>query len=84
MATVCCIASLIACTKPDICHLWRRKQHGDFFGITVSGYPEAHPDVISEDKEQQEKAYRADLQYLKEKVKLSLWCQACLLRMCCM
>ena len=61
--------SLIACTIPDICHLWRRKQHGDFFGITVSGYPEAHPDVISEDKDQQEKAYRADLQYLKQKVK---------------
>ena len=56
----------------------RRKQHGDYFGITVSGYPEAHPDVISEDAEQQEKAYRADLQYLKEKVLLA----GCMLPAC--
>jgi Methylenetetrahydrofolate reductase len=30
---------------------------GDYFGIGVSGYPEAHPDVITEDKDQMEKNY---------------------------
>ena len=29
-----------------------REQHGDYFGICVSGYPEAHPDVIVEDTDQ--------------------------------
>ena len=45
-----------------------RKEYGDYFGITVAGYPEAHPDVIVEDKEQMEKNYRSDLEYLKKKV----------------
>ena len=45
-----------------------RREHGDFFGIAVAGYPEAHPDVISDDPEQQEKAYWKDIMYLKEKV----------------
>lgn len=45
-----------------------RKEYGDYFGITVAGYPEAHPDVIVEDKEQMQKNYRSDLEYLKQKV----------------
>lgn len=34
----------------------------------MSGYPEAHPDAIVEDKEQMEKNYWSDIQYLKEKL----------------
>jgi 5,10-methylenetetrahydrofolate reductase len=34
---------------------------GDHFGIGVSGYPEAHPDAIVEDKEQMEKNYWSDI-----------------------
>eukprot|EP00892_Ulva_mutabilis_P003374 jgi/Ulvmu1/1408/UM011_0137.1 len=45
-----------------------RKETGDYFGIGVSGYPEAHPDAIVEDKEQMEKNYWSDIQYLKEKL----------------
>ena len=41
---------------------------GDYFGITVAGYPEAHPDVVSEDPAEMEQAYQRDLAYLKEKV----------------
>jgi methylenetetrahydrofolate reductase (NADPH) len=44
------------------------KEHGDFFGIGVSGYPEAHPDVITDDPQQMKAAYWADIAYLKEKV----------------
>lgn len=29
-----------------------RKEHGDYFGIGVAGYPEAHPDKIVDDPEQ--------------------------------
>lgn len=29
-----------------------RKEHGDFFGIGVAGYPEAHPDKIVDDPEE--------------------------------
>ena len=46
-----------------------RAEHGDYFGIAVAGYPEAHPDAISEDPQAQEKAYWSDIQYLKEKVR---------------
>lgn len=45
-----------------------REEYGDFFGITVAGYPEAHPEVIKEDPEEQKKAYASDLAYLKKKV----------------
>lgn len=34
----------------------------------MSGYPEAHPDVIVEDKEQMVKNYWNDINYLKEKL----------------
>ena len=45
-----------------------RENYGDYFGITVAGYPEAHPEVITDDAEEMEKAYQSDLQYLKSKV----------------
>ena len=33
-----------------------KAEYGDYFGVTVAGYPEAHPDVIKEDPEEQKKA----------------------------
>lgn len=45
-----------------------RAEHGDHFGIGVSGYPEAHPDVIVEDSEKMEANYWADIDYLKQKI----------------
>ncbi|KAK9819788.1 hypothetical protein WJX72_002386 [[Myrmecia] bisecta] len=45
-----------------------KAKYGDYFGITVAGYPEAHPDVIVDDPEQMEKNYWSDLHYLKQKV----------------
>lgn len=45
-----------------------RAQYGDYFGICVSGYPEAHPDGIVDDPEQMAANYRQDLEYLKAKV----------------
>lgn len=47
----------------------RSAEHGDYFGIGVSGYPEAHPDVIVEDGEAMKKNYWADIAYLKQKVR---------------
>lgn len=45
-----------------------REHHGDYFGICVSGYPEAHPDKIVDDPEEMKKNYWADIDYLKAKV----------------
>lgn len=45
-----------------------REKHGDYFGICVSGYPEAHPEQIVEDQEKMNKNYWADIDYLKAKV----------------
>mmetsp|Transcript_20987 Transcript_20987/g.45966 ORF Transcript_20987/g.45966 Transcript_20987/m.45966 type:complete len:596 (-) Transcript_20987:433-2220(-) len=45
-----------------------RKEFGDYFGICVAGYPEAHPDTIVDDPEQMEKNYWANIDYLKQKV----------------
>ncbi|KAK9806544.1 hypothetical protein WJX73_009540 [Symbiochloris irregularis] len=45
-----------------------RAKHGSHFGITVSGYPEAHPDIIVDDPQQMDKNYWADLHYLKDKI----------------
>lgn len=46
------------------------KEHGDYFGICVAGYPEAHPEVIVDDAEQMDKNYWSDIRYLKEKVRM--------------
>ncbi|XP_047325264.1 probable methylenetetrahydrofolate reductase [Impatiens glandulifera] len=45
-----------------------RSKYGDYFGITIAGYPEAHPDVIQSNGEATNEAYRSDLAYLKRKV----------------
>lgn len=45
-----------------------REKHGDFFGIGVAGYPEAHPDAICEDPAQFAKNYQEELVYLKKKI----------------
>lgn len=47
---------------------WCRATYGDYFGIGVAGYPEAHPDAISDDPAENEANYKRDLVYLKEKV----------------
>lgn len=48
-----------------------RSKYGEYFGITVAGYPEAHPDVIVSDPEEMDKNYWKDVHYLKEKVSAS-------------
>ena len=45
-----------------------RARHGDYFGIGVAGYPEAHPDAIVDDPERMAANYAADVAYLKRKV----------------
>ncbi|XP_019161469.1 PREDICTED: methylenetetrahydrofolate reductase 1-like [Ipomoea nil] len=45
-----------------------REKYGDYFGITVAGYPEAHPDVIPASGVATAEAYNNDLAYLKKKV----------------
>ncbi|KAK9287894.1 hypothetical protein L1049_016337 [Liquidambar formosana] len=45
-----------------------RAKYGDYFGITVAGYPEAHPDVIQSDGVATLEGYQSDLAYLKRKV----------------
>ncbi|XP_010251464.1 PREDICTED: methylenetetrahydrofolate reductase 2-like [Nelumbo nucifera] len=55
-----------ACALDLVKHI--REKYGDYFGITVAGYPEAHPDVISENGVATLEAYQNDLAYLKRKV----------------
>lgn len=45
-----------------------REKYGDYFGIGVAGYPEAHPDVIVDDADKMKANYWADIEYLKKKV----------------
>ncbi|CAF1872641.1 hypothetical protein F2Q70_00028823 [Brassica cretica] len=45
-----------------------RSKYGDYFGVAVAGYPEAHPDVIGENGLASKEAYQSDLEYLKKKV----------------
>ncbi|XP_077217447.1 putative methylenetetrahydrofolate reductase (NADH) isoform X2 [Tasmannia lanceolata] len=45
-----------------------RAKYGDYFGITVAGYPEAHPDMIQGEGRATLEAYQNDLAYLKRKV----------------
>ncbi|EYU36618.1 hypothetical protein MIMGU_mgv1a003262mg [Erythranthe guttata] len=55
----------LACALDLVKHI--RSEYGDYFGITVAGYPEGHPDVIQEGGASAE-AYQSDLAYLKKKV----------------
>lgn len=55
-----------ACALDLVNHI--RAKYGDYFGITVAGYPEAHPEVIGENGLATIEAYQNDLAYLKKKV----------------
>eukprot|EP00252_Welwitschia_mirabilis_P015367 TRINITY_DN3377_c0_g1_i3.p1 TRINITY_DN3377_c0_g1~~TRINITY_DN3377_c0_g1_i3.p1 ORF type:complete len:639 (+),score=114.53 TRINITY_DN3377_c0_g1_i3:244-1917(+) len=55
-----------ACARDLVKHI--RAKYDDYFGITVAGYPEAHPDVITSEAGATEEAYQQDLEYLKSKV----------------
>ncbi|KAI8009361.1 putative methylenetetrahydrofolate reductase [Camellia lanceoleosa] len=55
-----------ACALDLVKHI--RSKYGDYFGITVAGYPEGHPDVIQSHGLATPEAYRNDLEYLKRKV----------------
>ncbi|GMH18263.1 hypothetical protein Nepgr_020104 [Nepenthes gracilis] len=55
-----------ACALDLVNHI--RSKYGDYFGITVAGYPEAHPDVIVNDGVASPEGYASDLAYLKRKV----------------
>ena len=54
--------------KEEMCVESCRNKYGEYFGITVAGYPEAHPDAIVSDPAEMDKVYWNDLHYLKEKV----------------
>jgi len=45
-----------------------KKEYGDYFGIGVAGYPEAHPDSIVADPVTMKENYWSDIRYLKSKV----------------
>ncbi|CAG7903025.1 hypothetical protein BRARA_G01867 [Brassica rapa] len=55
-----------ACALDLVNHI--RSKYGDYFGITVAGYPEAHPDVIEANGLATPESYQSDLAYLKRKV----------------
>ncbi|CAH2063467.1 unnamed protein product [Thlaspi arvense] len=55
-----------ACALDLVNHI--RSKYGDYFGITVAGYPEAHPDVIEANGLATPESYQSDLAYLKKKV----------------
>ncbi|GMN56080.1 hypothetical protein TIFTF001_025190 [Ficus carica] len=55
-----------ACALDLVKHI--RSTYGDYFGITVAGYPEAHPDAIGSDGVATPEAYQNDLAYLKSKI----------------
>lgn len=70
---LCAGCVFISCTRPapgsPYLHIpTSREKYGDYFGIGVAGYPEAHPDVIVEDKDKMKENYWADIDYLKKKV----------------
>ncbi|KAG6579712.1 Methylenetetrahydrofolate reductase 2, partial [Cucurbita argyrosperma subsp. sororia] len=54
-----------ACALDLVKHI--RGKYGDYFGITVAGYPEAHPDVIGSNGVATAEGYQSDLAYLKKK-----------------
>uniref|UniRef100_A0A5B6ZDG3 Methylenetetrahydrofolate reductase n=1 Tax=Davidia involucrata TaxID=16924 RepID=A0A5B6ZDG3_DAVIN len=55
-----------ACALDLVKHI--RSKYGDYFGVTVAGYPEAHPDVIQSNGVATLEGYQNDLAYLKRKV----------------
>ncbi|MED6221279.1 Methylenetetrahydrofolate reductase 1 [Stylosanthes scabra] len=55
-----------ACARDLVKHI--RAKYGDYFGITIAGYPEGHPDVIGSDGLATPESYQNDLAYLKSKV----------------
>eukprot|EP01024_Parvocaulis_polyphysoides_P015679 TRINITY_DN16910_c0_g1_i4.p1 TRINITY_DN16910_c0_g1~~TRINITY_DN16910_c0_g1_i4.p1 ORF type:complete len:592 (-),score=107.47 TRINITY_DN16910_c0_g1_i4:157-1746(-) len=56
-----------SCALDLVIHI--RKHYGDYFGICVSGYPEAHPDnIVPDDPKQSQENYWKDLAYLKKKI----------------
>ncbi|OEL32931.1 Methylenetetrahydrofolate reductase 1 [Dichanthelium oligosanthes] len=55
-----------ACALDLVQHI--KAKYGDYFGITVAGYPEAHPDAIQGEGGATLEAYSNDLAYLKRKV----------------
>ncbi|KAH9611345.1 hypothetical protein KSS87_023187 [Heliosperma pusillum] len=55
-----------ACALDLVNHM--RKKYGDYFGITVAGYPECHPDAIEANGLATPESYASDLAYLKQKV----------------
>ncbi|KAK4482591.1 hypothetical protein RD792_009755 [Penstemon davidsonii] len=54
-----------ACALDLVNHI--RSKYEDYFGITVAGYPEGHPEVIHDGVASPE-AYASELAYLKKKV----------------
>ncbi|XP_043695549.1 methylenetetrahydrofolate reductase 1-like [Telopea speciosissima] len=55
------------CALDLVTHI--RNKYGDYFGITIAGYPEAHPDVLRiDDGLPTSEGYQNDLAYLKRKV----------------
>ncbi|KAG8061480.1 hypothetical protein GUJ93_ZPchr0003g17343 [Zizania palustris] len=60
------VAGGFACALDLVQHI--RSKYGDYFGITVAGYPEAHPDAIEGVEGATLEAYSNDLAYLKRKV----------------
>ncbi|KAG6518183.1 hypothetical protein ZIOFF_021586 [Zingiber officinale] len=68
------VAGGFACVLDLVQHI--RAKYGDYFGITVAGYPKAHPDMIQGDEGATLEAYNSDLAYLKRKtlsVVLKFW-----------
>eukprot|EP00996_Jenningsia_fusiforme_P001468 NODE_2349_length_1223_cov_40.385009_g2143_i0.p1 GENE.NODE_2349_length_1223_cov_40.385009_g2143_i0~~NODE_2349_length_1223_cov_40.385009_g2143_i0.p1 ORF type:complete len:307 (-),score=67.80 NODE_2349_length_1223_cov_40.385009_g2143_i0:131-1051(-) len=45
-----------------------REAYGDYFNLTVAGYPEGHPTVIAEDGLCPPEAYAGEMAYLKSKM----------------
>eukprot|EP00999_Lentomonas_sp_LEN2_P003009 NODE_866_length_1146_cov_94.092247_g824_i0.p1 GENE.NODE_866_length_1146_cov_94.092247_g824_i0~~NODE_866_length_1146_cov_94.092247_g824_i0.p1 ORF type:complete len:312 (+),score=86.62 NODE_866_length_1146_cov_94.092247_g824_i0:86-1021(+) len=45
-----------------------REKHGDYFNLSVAGYPEGHPDAIGDTEKISEENYKKEMDYLKEKV----------------
>ncbi|KAG6504413.1 hypothetical protein ZIOFF_036746 [Zingiber officinale] len=68
------VAGGFACALDMVQHI--RAKYGDYFGITIAGYPKAHPDMIQGDEGATLEAYNSELAYLKRKtlsVVLKFW-----------